>query len=214
MKKKAGRFVASGGDWEDIKECWDRRHRSGVQHYLSPATSGEKMWGFLNIKGKLSEGAEALEIGVGSGRCTRDVIARGVRLSALDISPAALKKVEGLVVAGYLQATGLPSDTFDVVFSHLVSQHMSDEDLVIQVEQVLRALKPSGVFAMQFASGRKKGQSLLMQQRGGVCRTLDDMRKLVAEVGGQVAWAAKARQVTPRTLWQGVHIRRKGLRPR
>jgi len=66
--------------------------------------------------------------------------------------------------------------------SHLVAQHMTDQDLEIQIKAVLSALKPTGIFAIQFASHNveveNKYSISFLTKSGGVCRSLDKIKRL------------------------------------
>jgi SAM-dependent methyltransferase len=192
---------------ETVKEWWDARHASGKIKYLT-GSSGKAVWSFLNIQPWLNSDKTVLEIGVGLGRCTQDTFETGVRLSALDISEVGLQRVEPWTVAQYTTSESLPDDMFDLAFSHLVAQHMSDVDLVAQMREVLRALKPDGILAMQFADSPQRDQGALAQKKGGVCRNFSEMGKLVGSVKGKVVWRSKERKFPNGAKWYALHIRR------
>src|SRR6185436_575611 len=114
----------------------------------------EGVWYPLAIQSRLRRGTVVLNIGVGLGHCTRALVRRGCIVHALDIAPAALAKVERIVAKTWLadNLSALPPKTFDVAISHLVAQHMSDEQLSAQLNAVVASLKPDGVFALQFGT--------------------------------------------------------------
>ncbi len=219
QKRKAGVFVATGGPWklnETVAEWWERCHSIDYKRYLTGSLA-EQVWEFLSIRHLIRKDVVALEVGVGLGYCTKTTAEQGVRLSALDISKIGLKRVEEWVVACYQQPDSLPNNTFDLVFSHLVSQHMSDEALIAQLREVLRALKPSGVFAMQFADTEKdfseeENQSKANQKSGGIRRSLQRVRELVEAVGGRIARECDARLLKHGVVWRAVHIVQDGAR--
>jgi 2-polyprenyl-3-methyl-5-hydroxy-6-metoxy-1,4-benzoquinol methylase len=176
---------------EALNQWWNRAHETDHAYWLT-GSPGPEVWARLGVEELLVPGAQALNIGVGLGRCTRDLAERGCAVSVLDISPAAVERVSD-VAAGYLadNLSSLPSGRFDVALSHLVAQHMSDADLSDQIHHVLRSLKPGGIFAMQYANHKfgvadDQPQSLDMLKGGSICRQEDQMAALVARAGGCV----------------------------
>jgi hypothetical protein len=65
------------------------------------------------------------------------------------VAPAAVGKV-GAFARGFLPGDAMPAGEFDVAMSHWVTPHMTEEALAAQIKQVVPALKPGGVFAMQY----------------------------------------------------------------
>ena len=137
---------------------------------------------------------------------------------ALDISPFALDKVRDCVTAGWVPSElgNLPGNTFDLAISHLVSQHMNDADLEDQIREVVRALKPEGIFAMQFAYRLIGEEGTIIQsdahsKEGSNCRSLARMEDLIAKAGGQIAWAEPIGAFPAfGSGWYGIHIRKRG----
>jgi len=210
QKVAEGKFISSGGAWEmeeSVRDWWERMHRQDEKQFLSGYT-GKQVWEFLNIEQLLNQGTKALEIGVGLGVCTRDVAERGVELSVLDISEVGLNRVRDFTHKQHQSGSELPSSYFEVVFSHAVAQHMSDDDLVTQIREVLRALTNDGIFAMQFADSPQRCQSLKAQRQGGVCRNLDEIRELVNKAGGRIVWNSEPVHFANKAEWAAVHIRK------
>jgi SAM-dependent methyltransferase len=103
-----------------------------------------------------------LEIGCGVGRMTRSFSKHFARVLALDVSSEMLKRarelnsdcknVEWLLGDGQ-GFSQVPSQSVDYVFSYLVLQHVPTKDLALgHVDEMLRVLKPGGVFCFQFNS--------------------------------------------------------------
>lgn len=196
----------------EVLHWWDEKHAGNSTRYLTGST-GKVVWDFLKIEKLLIPNAHVLEIGVGLGFCTRDVVARGVRLSVLDISEVALARVRDFTYAQYQTPDNLPSGGFDLVFSHLVVQHMSDEDLLQQMKEVLRALRPKGIFAFQFADCGQRSQTTESQRIGGCCRSVVDIEKIVQEAVGEIVDMSEARWFSglkrlPAPCWFAAHIRK------
>jgi cyclopropane fatty-acyl-phospholipid synthase-like methyltransferase len=108
--------------------------------------------------------------------------------------------------------TSLPNNTFNLIISHLVTQHIDLKTLTDQIKNVVRALKDDGIFAMQFAystySQRTTEDPTLDNIiGGGMCRTLGQMDDIVSSVDGEIVWAKKTLNCQYwHSGWYAVHI--------
>jgi 2-polyprenyl-3-methyl-5-hydroxy-6-metoxy-1,4-benzoquinol methylase len=200
-------------DQETLKDWWERAHVRDHQVWLT-GSQGDDVWQRLEVTDLLKPGVIVLNVGVGFGHCTRQLANMGCIVDVLDIAPAALERVDGFVRNGYL-ASGLnrlPSDTYDVALSHLVAQHMMDADLQVQIREVVRSLKPNGVFAVQFATSMlpiAPEQTPTSAKGGSNQRSPERVSELVRQVGGRVV-LSKAKEQFPdhKAGWHVVHIGR------
>ena len=148
------------------------------------------------------------------GHCTRALAARGAIVSALDISQAALDRVVDATERRYLAGAihQLPADSFDLAISYLVSQHMRDAELRQQIQHVVRSLKPTGIFAMQFTYGwgQREGtvnDDLTPAKGGSVQRTLHRVAEMAHDAGAAIAWAGlNAHWIEHHASWYAVHV--------
>jgi ubiquinone/menaquinone biosynthesis C-methylase UbiE len=106
------------------------------------------------------DGKQVLEVGIGEGAEAEQLIRRGARYSAIDLTAAAVERTttrltlrelphERIVQASVLDIP-FPDNYFDVVFSHGVLHHVPD---VVQAQrEIARVLRPSGeLVAMVYA---------------------------------------------------------------
>jgi SAM-dependent methyltransferase len=98
-------------------------------------------------------GRKVLEIGLGQGAESEQLIRRGARWSGLDLTDEAVRRVRrrmelrGLPYDAIWQGSvtsrvPAPDDTFDLVFSHGVLHHVPDIDLAQR--EIHRVLRPDG----------------------------------------------------------------------
>jgi SAM-dependent methyltransferase len=205
-----------GEQEESIREWWDKAHLRNDAEWLT-GSDGPSIWRALKVSSLIKPGTKILNIGVGLGQCTRGLAELGAKVSVLDISQTAIDRVKDVIEEGFLsQDLGhLPESTYDVVISHLVTQHILDQELESQIHHVMRSLKPSGLFAMQFAFLWMQNQPTMNNtpeeaKVGGVCRTLRRMAELAESGDGSITWAQVLGSWPEyRSGWFGVHIVKK-----
>ena len=175
---------------DNVKDFWERSH---VAKELA-ALSGSKYEGTiesLHLTNYVKYGMTAMELGVGLGYVVKGLHDRGVAVSGLDISDTALVRVseycENTYKADNLEA--LPDDYFDLILSANTIQHIPTDLLEQELKHCIRALKPLGIFAIQFVSsplGEDTGSdpSVVTIRNGSCCRTPAFMEQLVSNLGG------------------------------
>lgn len=155
---------------EETVQWWDTAHKSNIRQWLS-GNGGPKLWDTLGIRNRVQPGAKILEIGVGTGADIGELVNIGIKdIYVLDICEAAVDKVRDHVIDYWLAENfnHFPVNHFDLALSHLVSQHMSDEDLLVQMKHVIRSLKPTGVFAVQYAECNEHSETQTGRHQRGV----------------------------------------------
>lgn len=158
-----------------MRKDWDERARRNAFHYIA---SWKKEWDvdeflqsgeedYLTLVEPIlkrcrltSVSGQVLELGCGTGRMTESFARRYAGVIAVDLSAEMLKRAVQIHRASHnilwLQVSGanlgcLKSRTLNLVFSYLVLQHLPSEELVGEyVEEMLRVLRPGGVFLFQF----------------------------------------------------------------
>jgi SAM-dependent methyltransferase len=200
---------------------WDICHEKKSAMLLS-GNSGEVIWKNLGVTPLVKANVRVLNIGVGLGLCTRDLFNRGCKVDALDISTVGLERVKDVTEQTWLAADvqQLPEGRYDLALSHLVAQHMLDEDLDRQLRSVIKALKPTGVFAIQIAyplhdstASRQRQWRLADAKAGSIYRTLSRFAEMVESAGGQVRNATTIGFFSEYDIgWYAVHIVKEGVR--
>ena len=163
---------------------------------------------------RFSPGTKILEVGIGLGHAVREMEAHGCEVHVMDICQRAIETVQNVVARSYLHrdAHQLPSDYFDVIMHHLVTQHMSEADLRWQLPHVIRSLKASGKLHIQWAGSDVPGENDLRESivgeeglpdvqntpsmmGGRMCRSEEHAIELIEHAGGRVV------RVTDRRKW-------------
>jgi len=123
----------------------------------------------------------------------------------MDVCESAFKCIDGKVNQTFLHpGDDLPSDHFDIVYSFLVTQHMPEDDILLQFPNVIRSLKrETGRFFVQFAGSTVKDENNIkirdtcVDERGvntegippgiqRMVRTKEYAKKLTRDCGGTV----------------------------
>lgn len=174
MKLLCARFLPS----ETIarsKEKWDGLSRENARYYVL-SDQGEDIseeafrkageddfkklvLDDLVLREKVQEGGVVLEIGCGIGRITEFFANHFKFVHAIDISKkmveAGRKRLEFLKNVELIETNGVDypfsSETFDLIFSFIVFQHMPDKDVIEKnIIEVGRVLKGNGIAKIQF----------------------------------------------------------------
>lgn len=189
---------------KSAKEHWSDHHVEGHQGALT----GTPLWrllSFFPIEDKLKPGVNVLNVGVGLGHCTRSIAAMGCNIYVMDICQEAVDKVSDVTSGSFLHESSseLPDNKFDVAYSFLVTQHMSEDDILSQFPNVIRSLKDGARFYVQFAGSDRPGENnnpghivgtpgdgKVSMLGGRMVRTMDYAKELVEKCGGTVVESA------------------------
>ena len=163
-------------------------------------------------------GKTVLELGCGVGRMTRSFARRFARVYALDISPEmlvrgrALHPAENNILWALGDGSGLSmfaTGQVDFVFSYIVLHHMPTKGLALgYIREMLRVLKPGGVFLFHFNSG----STPVMNWKGRlVWGVIDRLRDPVLGMGleGVSRWLCRALgldEFTAGQTWRGATL--------
>jgi SAM-dependent methyltransferase len=208
LREDRNRSAATG---ESIAAWWERHHVGKTKFWLS-GTRPDRAWALLNVDPQ--PGMRVLDIGVGLGGASKALKRLGCAVDALDISEAALARVERLTERRFTPDSLplMPTGRYDLAISFLVAQHMSHDALREQLLHVTRALKPDGVFAIQVAcpySGPSHADTLDKQKGGAVLRSPEEFRQLVSSIDGKIVWDKEVgRFEQHKAMWMAFHITR------
>lgn len=173
-----------------VEEFWDNCHNKRILASLSGSSYDDTI-DFLKVRHLIKPGIRVLEVGVGIGNAIKGLHTSGALVSCVDISKPALDAVRNYCEFAYRvdELAELPSDYFDVVICVNVVQHIPTNDLKTEFTQILRSLKSTGVFAVEFVSNDKiedmgDNPNIDMIKNGGCCRSPEFLERLIEELGG------------------------------
>lgn len=172
---------------EEIGQYWDTAHSNDYEGDLSGCKYEETI-NFLQID--IKTGDKVLEIGPGMGYVTKGLYENGCVVSALDISDVGLRRVEQYCERLYsVRAVELlPDSYFDIIICHNVIQHVPTYLLEKELPCIIKSLKDTGVFAVEFISSDLSEDTGTITEFdaniGHYCRTPEYFGKLIIRFGG------------------------------
>lgn len=154
--RQAGEVASVG----DLSPSWDQ---------LSWKVNLE-MW--EEVFAERAPGINLIECGCGSARVSRHFARKGYDCTMLDYSEAGLKmarlgfekeSLEGRFVLGDINKMSFPDNTCDIVFSGGVLEFFPD--ISKPIAEMVRVLKPGGLFAANIVPRKFSGQTIADWQR-------------------------------------------------
>lgn len=117
-----------------------------------PDPFGEPSSEVVDLAGRLPAGARVLDLGCGAGRHALYLAHRGFRVTAVDISPAAIHRLSSRarterveVDAWTCDASTFPfGEPFDLIVAHGILHLMHSEPRDALIERIRRATRPGG----------------------------------------------------------------------
>jgi SAM-dependent methyltransferase len=145
---QVGGLRERGGDYEAFFNAYDQYRYQKEAHIIRCLDN-------IDFRGK-----RVLEIGLGQGADSEQIIRRGALWSGLDLTPESIARVQSRLQLRHLSYQALQQGSvleiphadrqFDIVFSHGVLHHVPD---ILQAQrEIHRVLKPDGeLIAMLYA---------------------------------------------------------------
>lgn len=92
-----------------------------------------------------------LEIGIGEGHVVKEMFNDGKNITTCDISESAKNKIKNLASYYHLNnIANIPKNNFDIIFCHLVVQHINDSMLEYHLKHFIPTLNEKGVYYIQY----------------------------------------------------------------
>jgi SAM-dependent methyltransferase len=193
--------MTDSGVTKAMRKDWDARARKNAFYYIASwrrewdddsfFSSGEEDFARLVAPALQrcllpTSGRAMLELGCGAGRMTHSFAKRFERVYAFDLSPEMLRRARAIhkgqsnilwLLGNGADLSCVASGSLDFVFSYLVLQHLPEEMLAFRyVHELLRVLRPGGVFLFQFNGGLEPTMNLRGRAAWGIVDALWSMR--------------------------------------
>ena len=174
------------------KDFWESKHQTSDRYWLTGSSLGD----IMNIH-KLTEehikNKKILDIGVGLGNLSKELVNYTDELICCDISEKALSNVSGKVTKKYLTTDLNKIEPVDLAICHLVFQHCTDEEIERIINDVV--LTDEGTFTFQFAYLRDNEPSNqtvmnLIELGSHHFRGLKHIQKMVDKAGKEITWVS------------------------
>lgn len=176
------------------KDFWESKHEISDRYWLTGSSLD-----FINHYHKLGKrklkNKKILEIGVGLGNLSRELLSYTEDLVCCDISEKALKNVSDKVTKKYLTTDLKEIEPVDLAISHLVFQHCVDDEVERIINDVV--LKDDGIFSFQFAYLRdnelpNRNVLDLIELGSHHFRSLGKIKEMVNKANKEVVWVSKS----------------------
>jgi ubiquinone/menaquinone biosynthesis C-methylase UbiE len=169
------------GDRDSGKAKWDHfwtgQEFDGVVVKEDPGNWVDLVWKvalefWYDRFGQLAPGKRMLECGCGSAKVSQYMALQGYQCTMLDYSEQAIElakanfhvlSLPGSFVLADLNELGLASNQFDVVYSGGVLHHF--KDMAQPIKEMVRVLKPGGLFATNVIPNKFSGQTIADLER-------------------------------------------------
>jgi len=204
IEKHAAKFETENRDEKEEKQerekqeyfsdHWQKCHTNDIansQFFLS----GYNLENYLSLfraHEKYRNSRHILEIGIGEGTALKDMLKTPNKiLYAVDIVPEALEKIKPFVKNTYLldELHRVSKNTLDIIFCHLVVQHITDRMLRHHITHLIPCLKEDGIYYIQYRGKVSESfEDIPMTDYiyGDIERSESEMRAMISDCGGKV----------------------------
>ena len=173
---------------KDIEDFWSISHKNQAKRWITGSSPQDEL-GYLDVSMTNLEQMKILVVGVGTGETSNYLASLGCDVDVLDITDNAFNCLSSDISEKFLVShySRIPNENYDLILHHLVAQHMSDENLIFQLNIIINSLKKNGELHMQFASSKNQKlndgqQSALQQKKGHVLRSEERIKSMLVNL--------------------------------
>lgn len=156
---------------DDSKKRWDDTYK--LRKMVSPLDFTMKAFAYLQKK----PGCSILDIGCGDGRDSLFFAEKGLRVTAIDFSAEAIKRVttaNPAIDAHVMDilAMNFPDASFDAIYAHLSLHYFDDVQTDAVFDVIHRTLKEDGLFFVKcksitdplYGKGKEVGKDIFIDE--------------------------------------------------
>lgn len=194
---------------------WERQHSQfpGKRWLGTPPADVVEALCLSGILDRCEHGGAVLEFGIGSGEFCRLMADRGFAVTAVDVSAIGLQSVsEFSKTCLTTEMPSLPSDSIDLAVSFLAFQHIPDSELAWVIQHLVRAMKPRGTLAFQFAHVHDPAGEVCPVFRADIANghvfshSPERINEMVVSAGGSLEWACGPTNPVQGVWWHYAHV--------
>jgi len=174
------------------KNFWEDKHKINDKYWLTGTSLGE-IKKLHQLTDEDLKNKKILEIGVGLGNLSNELVNYTENLICCDISEEALNNVNNKVSKKYLTKNLNNIEPIDLAICHLVFQHCTNSEIERIINDV--TLSENGIFTFQFAYIRNnelpnKRVSELIELGSHHFRNLSQIEEMVKKSGKEIIWVS------------------------
>jgi 2-polyprenyl-3-methyl-5-hydroxy-6-metoxy-1,4-benzoquinol methylase len=132
--------------WENCHLMTEKDH-----HFFLTGSSLNDYLRLFNCNDHYNVSNSILEIGIGEGQVVKEMFTHGKNVTTSDISEAAKDKIKDIAYYYHLNNIDcIPKNSFDIIFCHLVIQHIDNDMLEFHLKHFIPTLNEKGVYYIQY----------------------------------------------------------------
>jgi len=171
--------------WEDCHLMVEKEH-----HFFLTGSHLNQYLQIFNCSNHYNISSNILEIGIGEGQVVREMFNDGKNITTSDISESAKDKIKDIASYYHLNnIDNIPKNTFDIIFCHLVVQHIDDIMLEYHLKHFIPTLNNNGIYYIQYRGKHETKTDKNIDELckyGDVTRTPEYFKNLVEKYNGIV----------------------------
>jgi hypothetical protein len=132
--------------WENCHSMVEKEH-----HFFLTGSSLNQYLDLFKCHNHYNVSSNILEIGIGEGQVVKEMFNNGKNITTTDISENAKDKIKD--IASYYHLNNIDKiekNIFDIIFCHLVVQHIDDNMLEYHLKHLIPTLNDRGIYYIQY----------------------------------------------------------------
>lgn len=138
---------------ENMSKHWEQCHLmiEKEHHYFLTGSHLNQYLTLFKCHNHYNESNNILEIGIGEGQVVKEMVQHGKNVTTSDISESAKDKIKNIASYYHLNDIhNIPENNFDIIFCHLVVQHIDDSMLEYHLKHFIPTLNEKGIYYIQY----------------------------------------------------------------
>lgn len=137
----------------NLSKHWEKCHEKveSEHHFFLTGSHLKQYLNLFKCYNHYKVSNNILEIGIGEGQVVKEMASHGKNITTCDISKSAKDKIKDIASYYHLNDIDkIPKNNFDIIFCHLVVQHIDDSMLEYHLKHFIPTLNKKGVYYIQY----------------------------------------------------------------